>query len=98
MTTPSDYDCGYGSDASDVITDEVVGTCLWCSHYLVYANPRVPMQGLTDKIHFYEKPFIGNDYSLLDFPLDYGKFCPFAPPHPLGQFTVHQLVPNNQQT
>lgn len=76
---------------------EVLGTCIWCGHSLVYASPAVTGQGTTDAEGFYQPANTWNDYSLIDSPLDFGKFCPSAPPHPLGQFTVHQLGSNPQQ-
>lgn len=64
----------------------------------MYARPGSPPQDAsTDWDGFYGPVNIWRDYSLIDFPLQYGKFCPYAPAHPLGQFSVHQLVPNPQQ-
>lgn len=76
----------------------VLGVCIWCGHSLVYANPgSPPADCLTDARTFYDPVHVTRDFSLIDSPLVYGKFCPQAPAHPLGQFTVHQLVTNDQQ-
>ena len=48
---------------------------------------------MTDMKHFYQPPNTWYDMSLIDSPLVYGKWCPFAPAHPLGQASIHQLVP-----
>lgn len=101
MTTPSDTDVGVGTDTGWVTTGEVLGTCLWCGNNLMYAKPgNPPGDAVTDKPDFYYKSNLWRDYSLIDFPLQYGKFCPFAPQHPLGQYRIHQLntlVPNPEQ-
>jgi hypothetical protein len=46
---------------------------------------------------FYSKPNVWRDFSLIDTPLAYGKFCPQAPAHPLGQASIHQLAGNIEQ-
>jgi hypothetical protein len=68
-----------------------LGTCIYCGHQLVYADPAKAAPA-TDMRHFYEKPNTWYDLSFIDSPLVYGKFCPFAPAHPLGQYPVHHLV------
>lgn len=47
---------------------------------------------MTDGQHFYRVANVWRDFSLIDEPLVYGKVCPLAPPSPLGQYPVHQLV------
>lgn len=75
-----------------------LGTCLWCGHTLVYASPGSPPGDCeADRFGMYLPTHVVRDLSLIDDPLVYGKYCPLAPPHPLGQFTIHQLVPNDQQ-
>lgn len=76
----------------------VLGTCIWCGHSLAYANPgNPPGDCLVDITELYDPPNINRDMSLIDVPLNFGKFCPDAPPHPLGQFSVHQLTANSEQ-
>lgn len=69
-----------------------LGTCGYCGHQLVYALPP-GAAAVTDMKHFYQPPNTWYDMSLIDSPLVYGKWCPFAPAHPLGQASIHQLVP-----
>jgi hypothetical protein len=69
----------------------VLGTCIYCGHQLVYALPQGAAP-VTDMKHFYAAPNTWYDKSFIDTPLVYGKFCPYAPLHPLGQFAVHHLV------
>ena len=76
----------------------VLGTCIWCGHSLVYLNPGSPPGDCeVDWAGFYDKPNVSRSFVLIDTPLDYGQFCPSAPPHPLGQHSVHQLVSNTEQ-
>jgi hypothetical protein len=75
-----------------------LGTCLWCGHSLVYQQPGdPPADAEVTWAEFYLRPHVRRDFSLIDSPLQYGKFCPLAPPHPLGQASVHQLVSNIEQ-
>lgn len=75
-----------------------LGNCIWCGHSLVYWNPGNPQtDGETDWPHFYCRGNVWRDYSLIDVPLVYGKFCPYAPAHPLGQASIHQLAGNIEQ-
>lgn len=77
----------------------VLGTCIWCGHQLVYAEPGSPPGDCETATlgDFYSRSLTWRDFSLIDTPLTYGKFCPFAPAHPLGQYSVHQLVGNAEQ-
>lgn len=89
---------GTGVEGQSVNTTEILGACLWCGHNLMYANPgNPPADCLTDAETFYTPIHVVRDMALVDFPLVYGKFCPFAPAHPLGQFSIHQLVKNTEQ-
>lgn len=69
----------------------VLGICIYCRHQLVYWRPPHAAP-ITDMKHFYAKPNTWYDPSFIDTPLVYGKWCPFAPVHPLGQAAVHHLV------
>lgn len=80
-----------------MVTGPVLGACIWCGHSLAYDDPAVPGQGETDRYGMYQPTCVVNDYSLIDVPLAYGKFCPDAPPHPLGQFSIHELVSDPDQ-
>jgi hypothetical protein len=76
----------------------VLGTCLWCGHSLDYMNPGDPPQDCeVPWDSFYLQAHVSRDFSLVDVPLVFGKFCPSAPAHPLGMFSVHQLVSNTEQ-
>jgi hypothetical protein len=93
MTTPADVEGGTGIEAQLVITDEVLGNCRYCGHFLMHwragdppADCEVDMAGL------YRPANVWRNFALIDYPLDYGEFCPAAPPHPLGQYSIHQLV------
>lgn len=73
-----------------------LGPCIWCGHQLAYAKPGdPPADAITDGEEFYGRQNTWRDYSLVDVPSVYGKYCPVraqAQPHPLGQSQVHQLV------
>lgn len=98
MTTPASAEGATGTESQSVIAGFVLGQCLWCGHSLVYARPgNPPADCMTDAEGFYTSRMVWRDLSLIDFPLVFGKFCPAAPPHPLGQFSIHQLVRNIEQ-
>lgn len=79
----------------------VLGWCRFCGQPLVYANPNPAAANgnaaVTDMQTFYSQPGKWYDYSLLDYGSLYGKFCPFAPAHPLGQASLHEIVYNPNQ-
>lgn len=91
---PAGSDAATGSDAGFV--GILLGTCLWCGHLLRYAKPgSPPADAEVDGLEFYGRQNTWRDLSLLDFPYDFGKYCPVrsaSQPHPLGQNQVHQLV------
>jgi hypothetical protein len=76
-----------------------LGTCIWCGHQLTYAEPGSPPGDCKTATlgDFYSRSYTWRDFSLIDMPLVFGKFCMDAPPHPLGQFSIHQLVSNIEQ-
>lgn len=95
----SDAEAASGADGlgSVATTAPTLGACTWCGHQLAYVRPATPGQGQTDWAGLYEwwpgEPV--NDYSLVDVPLDFGKFCPYAhgqPGQAVGQFGVHELA------
>lgn len=97
MTAVADSDAASGADYGGW-GGSVLGFCLWCGRPLSYARPgNPPYDAISDKQEFYAPINIWRDYSLIDIGAEFGKFCPFAPPHPLGQYSIHQLVANSQQ-
>ncbi len=95
MTTPAGGEGGTGSETALVLTAVCLGQCCWCGHNLVRWNPGSPpgdAEVCWDE--FYTRAHVSRDLALIDYPLDYGQFCPAAPAHPLGQYSVHQLAPN----
>lgn len=93
MTTPSSVEGGTGSEVATVLTGVCVGQCRWCGHNLVHWNPGDPPADCeVAGPDFYAAPNVWRNFALIDFPLDYGEYCPAAPPHPLGQYSIHQLA------
>jgi hypothetical protein len=98
MTTPASSEGGTGTEEQLVITGLVLGQGLWCRHLLVYLSPGSPPGDCeVDFSELYEPANVYRSFALVDFPLDYGQWCPTAPPHPLGQYSIHQLVRNMEQ-
>jgi hypothetical protein len=76
----------------------ILGQCLWCGHNLVYQSSGDPPADCeVDWVGLYDRPNVSRSFALIDSPLVFGQFCPAAPPHPLGQYSVHQLVRNIEQ-
>lgn len=98
MTTPAGAESGTGSETALVLTGVCLGQCLWCGHNLVYWAPGDPPADCeVDWSGLYARPNVWRNFALIDYPLNYGKFCPAAPAHPLGQYSIHQLVSNTEQ-
>lgn len=90
-----DTDTATGTETATAVAGfgTVLGYCRFCHRPLSYLNPGdPPYDCITDAQDFYNAATVPHrDYSLIDATGEYWKFCPDAPPHPLGQFRTHVL-------